>query len=86
MVERRLLDTFEDTTAMSEEKTVELNEHELSNDYPIYADYLYVADGNVYCSDYHGITARELKRRENFESVTNCDIYGRQRLGMWNKP
>lgn len=61
------------------------NEHELPDDYPIYGDYLYVADGKVYRSDYHEITVGELKRREKFTSFKNCDIGGRD-LWNWAKP
>lgn len=53
------------------------NEDELPDDYPIYGDYLYVADGKVYRSDWHGITARELKAREGFKSVCRCNIAAR---------
>lgn len=63
---------------MSATKMLELNEPELEDDYPIYADYLYVADGELYCSDYHGITVGELKRREKFKEIRRCDIYGRK--------
>lgn len=52
-------------------------ERELPDDYPIYADYLYVADGKVIRSDWHGITARQFKNREGFESLMNCDMSGR---------
>lgn len=54
------------------------NENELPDDYPIYGDYLYVADGKVYRSDWHGITAGELKRREGFKEVCRCNIYARK--------
>lgn len=49
----------------------------LPDDYPIFADYLYVADGNLYRSDYHGITAKELKARCGFKELRRCDIFGR---------
>lgn len=55
----------------------ELEEQELEDWYPIYADYFYVVDGKVYKSDYHGISVRELKRRLKVQHVTNCDIFGR---------
>jgi hypothetical protein len=55
-----------------------LNEPLLDDDYPIYADYLYVADGKLYRSDWHDITVRQLKAREGFAEVRRCDIYGRQ--------
>jgi len=47
--------------------TGELNEPILADDYPIYGDYFYVADGNLYRSDWHGITVRQLKGREGFK-------------------
>lgn len=55
-----------------------LNEPLLPDDYPIYADYLYVADGKLYRSDWHGITARQLKGREGFSELRRCDIQGRR--------
>jgi hypothetical protein len=58
----------------------ELDEPILEDDYPIYGDYLYVTDGKLYRSDWHGITVRELKGREGFKEVRRCDIYGRQAL------
>jgi hypothetical protein len=45
----------------------------LEDDYPIYGDYIYLADGKVYRSDWHGITAAELKRREGFKELRKCD-------------
>lgn len=55
------------------ERLTELNERILPDDYPIYGDYFYLADGKVYRSDWHGITVRELKAREGFKEVRNCD-------------
>jgi hypothetical protein len=55
-----------------------IEENVLPDDYPVYGDYLYVADGKVYRSDWHGITVRQLKIREGFKEVRNCDIMGRQ--------
>lgn len=46
-----------------------LEEHILPDDYPVYGNYMYVADGKPYCSDHHGITVKELKRREGFKEV-----------------
>lgn len=57
-----------------------LNEPLLPDDYPIYGNYLYVVDGRVYRSDWHDITARELKAREGFSEVRRCDIFGRRKL------
>lgn len=54
------------------------NEDVLEDTYPIYGHYMYVADGEPYCSDYHGITVRELKRREGFKEVRRCNIYARK--------
>src|SRR5690348_16784464 len=45
------------------------NEEVLPDDYPIYGDYLYVADGKLYRSDWHGISVRSLKAREGFKEV-----------------
>lgn len=55
----------------------ELKEPILEDDYPIYAGYLYVADGNVISSDWHGITAREFKAREGIKELRRCDMAGR---------
>lgn len=48
-------------------------ERVLEDDYPIYGDYFYLADGKVYRSDYHGITVRQLKGREKFKEVRSCN-------------
>lgn len=56
----------------------ELNEPILEDDYPIYADYLYVADGKVVRSDWHGITARRFKHYLGATELRRCDIYGRK--------
>jgi len=55
----------------------DLNEPILPDDYPIYGDYLYVADGKAVRSDWHGITAREFKAREGITELRRCDITGR---------
>jgi hypothetical protein len=54
-----------------------LNEPVLADDYPIYADYAYVADGNVTISDYHAITVREFKFRIGAKEIRRCDLHGR---------
>jgi hypothetical protein len=54
------------------------SEHVLEDSYPIYGDYLYVVDGKVYRSDWHGITARQLKAKLGATEIRNCDIFGRQ--------
>lgn len=58
------------------------NEHELPDDYPVYADYLYVADDKIYRCDWHDITVGRLKAAENFKSFKNCDIAGRN---LWDQ-
>ncbi len=58
----------------------ELNEPILEDDYPVYADYLYVADGKVIRSDLHGVTAARLKRYLGAKEIRRCDIAGRQAL------
>lgn len=60
--------------------TANLNEPELPDDYPIYGNYLYVADGKVIRSDWHGITAGQLKQREKITKLCRCDIIGRRKL------
>lgn len=59
-----------------------LNEPELPDDYPIYADYLYVVDGVVVVSDWHDISVAEFKRELKAISVRRCDMSGR---GLFNK-
>lgn len=58
--------------------TVFDNENELPDDYPIYGDYIYVVDGKPYSSDYHGITARELRIRLKAASVCRCNLSARK--------
>lgn len=50
----------------------------LPDDYPVYGDYLYVADGKLYRSDWHGCTVRQLKNYEKFSEVRRCNILARQ--------
>lgn len=61
-----------------EKKEIELNESILSDDYPVYAGYLYVADGKVISSDWHGINIGQLKKKLGVKEIRNCDIFGRQ--------
>lgn len=49
------------------------DESVLPDDYPIYGDYFYLVDGRVYRSDWHDVTVRELKRRENFREIRRCN-------------
>lgn len=58
----------------------ELNEPVLPDDYPIFADYLYVVDGKVTRSDWHGIRADQFKRHLSATEVRRCDIAGRRAL------
>lgn len=53
-----------------------LNEPELEDDYPVYWDHLYVADGEVIRSDYQG-TAWELRHKLKVQSLRRCDMRGR---------
>ena len=61
-----------------------LDERELDNDYPVYWDYLYVADGRLIISDIQGTVLdlkRDLKKRGlSCEVITSCDIEGRRKL------
>lgn len=50
------------------------DEDVLPDDYPIYGDYFYIADGELYRSDWHGITVRELKCNERFKEVRRCNF------------
>ncbi len=54
-----------------------LKEPVLADDYPVYADYAYVADGKVVISDWHCITVREFKMRLGANEIRRCDISGR---------
>lgn len=58
--------------------TDELDEPVLPDDYIVWGDYLYVADGKLYRCDWHGISVRQLKVREKFKEVCRCDITGRK--------
>lgn len=59
-----------------------LDEPLLPDDYPIFADYLYVADGRVIRSDWHDITAARFKAIEGIKELRRCDITGRQRAAL----
>jgi len=50
-----------------------IDEKLLPDDYPVYGDYFYLADGKVYRSDWHDVTVGELKRREGFKEVRTCN-------------
>lgn len=73
---------MEDNKSESEksEKENKLDEPILPDDYPVYGDYFYVADGKPIRSNWHDITVRQLKNREGYKEVRRCDIYGRKRL------
>lgn len=57
-----------------------LDEPILADDYPVYAGYLYVADGKVIVSDLHDSTVRRLKHYLGAKEIRRCDIYGRKAL------
>ena len=59
--------------------TEELDEPILPDDYPIYGDYWYVADGKPIRSDWHDITARQFKNREGIKELRRCDMVGRSK-------
>lgn len=56
----------------------ELDEPILEDDYPVYADYLYVADGRVIRSDWHDVTVARLKRELGAKEIRRFDISGRR--------
>lgn len=60
------------------------NEDVLEDDYPIYGNYLYIADGKVYMSDWHGITVGQLKAKEGFKEVRRCNMSARQAKKLAN--
>lgn len=55
----------------------QLNEPVLPDDYPVYGDYAYVADGKVVTSNWHGVTVREFKARIGATEIRRCDLMGR---------
>jgi hypothetical protein len=59
---------------------ITLNEPILADDYTVYADRTYVADGEVITSDWHVITVRELKMRIGAKEIRRCDLVGRSML------
>jgi hypothetical protein len=61
---------------MMTDKTKELDEPVLADDYKVYGDYLYVADGKVIRSDIFG-TVRDLKRDIGAKEIRRCDMAGR---------
>jgi hypothetical protein len=54
----------------------EPNEPILEDAYPVYWDYLYVADGEVVRSDIQG-TVADLKRDLKAKEIRRCDMYAR---------
>ncbi len=48
----------------------------------VYGDYMYVADGKPYRSDWHGITVADLKRYEGFNEVRRFSFDARRRAGV----
>ena len=49
------------------------DEKVLPEDYPVYGDYFYLADGKVYRSDWHNITVGKLMACEGFKEVRRCN-------------
>ena len=63
------------------ENKKELNEHPVDDDYAVYWDYYYVADGKVIRSDIKG-TAADLRidlqsQGISADVIMNCDLDGR---------
>lgn len=56
----------------------QLSEEILPDDYPVYGDYLYVADGKIIRSNWHGINVRAFKRLLPAKEIRRCDIAGRR--------
>ena len=56
---------------------MELNEHILKDDYPVYYSYCYVCDGKVRISPIQG-NVRQLKAELKVKEVKSCDIVGRE--------
>lgn len=55
------------------------NENVLPDDYPIYGDYWYVVDGKPMRSDWHGITAYQLRKQLGAKEIRRCNIAYRAR-------
>lgn len=55
----------------------ELDENVLEDDYPVYAGYLYVADGKVIEAPMQ-TTVAGLRRYLKAAEIRRCDIYGRK--------
>lgn len=49
------------------------DERVLEDDYPVYGDYYYLADGRIYRSDWHDVTVAELKKRMGFKEIRRCN-------------
>lgn len=58
--------------------TIYPDEDVLPEDYPIFGNHIYIADGQLYRSDWHGITVGRLKCIEGFHEVRRCNIVARQ--------
>lgn len=59
-----------------------MNEPILADDYPIYADYCYVADGKVVRSDWHDITVARFKLLLGAKEIRRCDALAREMLAV----
>lgn len=63
---------------------VQISEQVLDESFPVYYDYLYVADGKIVRSDFgDGSTVARLrddlrKRGLSADAITTCDIFGRK--------
>jgi hypothetical protein len=53
----------------------------MRDDSRVYGDYMYVVDGKPYRSDWHDISVRQLKNRENFKEVRRFDFGARKKAG-----
>jgi hypothetical protein len=53
----------------------------MSDNSMVWSDYMYVADGKPYRSDYHGIPVRQLKNYEKFKEVRRFDSGARYQAG-----
>jgi hypothetical protein len=60
---------------------LQLDEPVLADDYPVYAGYLYVADGRVLRSPMTGSVA-DLKDHVGASEIRRCDKIGREQAGM----
>jgi hypothetical protein len=64
---------------LADDLRAKLDERVLPDDYPVYGDYFYVADGEPIRSDIFG-DVRRLKHMLGAKEIRRCDIEGRRAI------